>query len=56
MSIELKLPVRRNPLVNTIHELTFEKQIGQGAFGQVFKARIRGQSEIFAVKKVKITR
>lgn len=51
--MNLALPSRKFPLANSIKDFNIEKQIGQGAFGQVFKARLKNQPEtIYAIKKV----
>ena len=56
MSQLLNLPTRLNPLVRGQNEIIFEKKLGQGAFGQVFKIRLKTRNGIFALKKVNITR
>jgi serine/threonine protein kinase len=51
--MNFSLPSRKSPLANSIKDFQIEKQIGQGAFGQVFKARLRSQPKtIYAIKKV----
>lgn len=50
----LSLPHRPFKLADSIKEFQIEKQIGQGAFGQVFKARLkRNPKQLYAIKKVK---
>ena len=56
MSFELNLPSRKQQVVNSSNDLIFEKQLGQGAFGQVFKAKIKHSGQYIAVKMVKLTR
>lgn len=51
--MNVHLPTRPTPLANSIKEFLIEKQIGQGAFGQVFKVRLRNNPQIiYAIKKV----
>jgi len=52
MSKVLNLPSRPNPMVNSTKDIIFEKKLGQGAFGQVFRISIRGTFGTYAVKMV----
>ena len=52
----LNLPTRNFPLVEGCNDLIFQNKLGEGAFGQVFKIKIRNLPGIFAVKIVKLTR
>jgi hypothetical protein len=56
MSKVLNLPTRPNPMVNNTRDIIFEKKLGQGAFGQVFRISIRGTFGTYAVKMVQIIR
>ena len=50
----LYLPPRPQPLASSIKDFNIIKQIGQGAFGQVFKATLKKNAgQVFAIKKVK---
>ena len=50
----LYLPPRPQPLASSIKDFNIIKQIGQGAFGQVFKVTLKKNAgQVFAIKKVK---
>lgn len=56
MSLTLNLPAKTSDMARCTRDLHFERQLGQGAFGQVYKARVKRTGKIVAVKVVSITR
>ena len=52
----LNLPTRRTPVVNSSKDFIFERCVGQGSFGKVYRARIKGKEEVFGVKMVRVIR
>lgn len=56
MSLTLSLPPRTAGLAGSTRDLSFERQLGQGAFGQVYKARVKRTGQTVAIKVVGLTR